>query len=96
MPVNLNQIEEEYDNIRYYLGCLYDQMDLFMDFVMFSIVNPGGMSIADYMNYLDEISDLDNLEERLAVFESEFEEMAREAGFDPDEIEESDGEGEDA
>ena len=49
-----------------------------------------------YMNYLDEISDLDNLEERLAVFESEFEEMAREAGFDPDEIEESDGEGEDA
>ena len=96
MPVNLNHIEAEYDNIRYYLGCLYDQMDLFMDFVMFSIVNPGGMSIADYMNYLDEISDLDNLEERLAVFESEFEEMAREAGLDPDEIEESDGEGEDA
>ena len=28
MPVNLNQIEAEYDNIRYYLGCLYDQMDL--------------------------------------------------------------------
>ncbi|MCR4597357.1 MAG: hypothetical protein K5673_11305 [Lachnospiraceae bacterium] len=92
MPVNLNQIEAEYDNIRYYLGCLYDQMDLFMDFVMFSIVNPGGMSITDYMDYLDEIADLDNIEERLAALESEFEDAVRAAGLDPDEIEAVDGE----
>ncbi len=86
MPVNLNQIEADYDNIRYYLGCLYDQMDIFMDFVMFTIVNPGGMSIADYMDYLDEVSDLDDIESRLEVFEQEFETIAREAGIDPDEV----------
>ncbi|MBQ9333142.1 MAG: hypothetical protein IJS12_02295 [Lachnospiraceae bacterium] len=87
MPVNLNQIEAEYDNIRYYLGCLYDQMDLFMDFVMFSVVNPGGMSIVDYMDYLDEVSDIDELEGRLAAFEEEFEAIAKKAGIDPDSIE---------
>ncbi len=86
MPVNLNRIDADFDNIRYYLGCLYDQMDIFMDFVMFSIVNPGGMSITDYMNYLDEISDLDDIESRLEVFEQEFETIAREAGIDPDEV----------
>ena len=88
MPVNLNQIEAEYDNIRYYLGCLYEQMDLFMDFIMFSIVNPGGMSIVDYMDYLDEVADLDDVEERLKAFEGEFETIVREAGLDPDDIEE--------
>ena len=86
MPVNLNQIEAEYDNIRYYLGCLYDQMDLFMDFVMFSVVNPGGMSIVDYMDYLDEVSDIDELEGRLAAFEEEFEAIAKKAGIAPDSI----------
>ena len=88
MPVNLNQIEADYDNIRYYLGCLYDQMDLFMDFIMFSIANPGGMSIVDYMDYLDEVSDINDIEERLKAFEEEFETIAKEAGLNPDEIEE--------
>ena len=88
MPVNLNQIEAEYDNIRYYLGCLYEQMDLFMDFIMFSIVNPGGMRLVDYMDYLDEVADLDDVEERLKAFEGEFETIVREAGLDPDDIEE--------
>ncbi|MCR5511314.1 MAG: hypothetical protein K6F54_10235 [Lachnospiraceae bacterium] len=90
MPVNLNQVAAELDNIRYYLGCLYDQMDIFMDFIMFAIANPGGMTIGDYMEYLDEVSDIDNLEERMKIFEEEFEAMAKEAGMNLDEIEESD------
>ncbi len=69
LPVNLNQIEAEYDNIRYYLGCLYDQLDVFVDFIMFAIANPGGMTIEDFMEYLDMVSDLDDIEGRLRVFE---------------------------
>ncbi|MBO4899615.1 MAG: hypothetical protein J5509_04935 [Lachnospiraceae bacterium] len=86
MPVNLNQIEAEYDNIRFYLGSLYDQLDILEDFIMFSIVNPGGMSISDYMDYLDEVSDINSLEDRYAAFEAEFEAIAKEAGINPDEI----------
>ncbi|MBE5913407.1 MAG: hypothetical protein E7274_05055 [Pseudobutyrivibrio ruminis] len=95
MPVNLNQIEAEYDNIRYYLGCLYEQMDLFMDFLMFTIVNPGAMTIGDYMEYLDEMSDINNLEERLKIFEDEFENMVKKAGLNLDDIEENDEDSDD-
>ena len=87
MPVNLNQIEAEYDNIRYYLGVLYDQLDLLVDFIMFSITNPGGMTIGDYMEYLDEVSDLDDLEERFKALEDSIRETAENLGIDYDNVE---------
>lgn len=90
LPVNLLQIDAEYDNIRYYLGCLYEQLDMFIDFIMFSIHAPGGMTINDYMDYLDQVSDLDDLAERVGSFKEAFDEMMREAGIDPDEIEDID------
>lgn len=82
MPVNLNEIESEYDNIRYYLACLYDEMDIFVDFIMFAIANPGGMTISEYMEYLDTVSDLDDLEERLNMLEREFNETFRQLGLE--------------
>ena len=92
MPVNLNQIEAEYDNIRYYLGVLYDQLDLLVDFIMFSITNPGGMTIGDYMEYLDEVSDLDDLEERFKALEDSIRETAENLGIDYDNVEAEDAE----
>ena len=92
MPVNLNQIEAEYDNIRFYLGVLYDQLDLLVDFIMFSITNPGGMTIGDYMEYLDEVSDLDDLEERFKALEDSIRETAENLGIDYDNVEAEDAE----
>ncbi len=86
MPVNLLQIEAEYDNIRYYLGMLYDQLDMFEDFIMFAINNPGGMTIADYMGYLDEVSDINDIEGRLRGLEEMFDEALKEAGVDSEEL----------
>ena len=85
MPVNLENIDTEFDNIRYYMATLYEQIDLFADFIMFAIVNPGGMSISDYMDYLDEVSDLDNIEERISAFEEEFNAAAAAMGSESDE-----------
>ena len=93
MPVNLNNIEAEYDNIRYYLGVLYDQLDLLMDFIMFTIANPGAMTIGDYMEYLDEVSDLDDLEERFHALEGVMRDMAEEMGIDYDSAEPEGNEG---
>ena len=87
MPVNLNQIEADFDNIRYYLGVLYDQLDLLMDFIMFTIADPGAMTIGDYMEYLDEVSDLDSLEERFKALEGTMREMAADVGIDYDNVE---------
>ena len=86
MPVNLLQIEAEYDNIRYYLGMLYDQLDMFEDFIMFAINSPGGMTIADYMGYLDEVSDINDIEGRLRGLEEMFDEALKEAGVDSEEL----------
>lgn len=86
MPINLLQIEAEYDNIRYYLGMLYEQLDLFEDFIMFAINNPGGMTISDYMGYLDEVSDINDVEARLRGLEDIFDEALNEAGVNSNEI----------
>ena len=77
MPVNLLKIDAEYDNIRYYLGSLYDQMDILVDFIIFAITNPEGMNINAYLEYLDEVSDLDNLTERLNAIEREIDDYEK-------------------
>ena len=87
MPVNLTQIEANYDNIRYYLTVLYEQLDVFIDFIMFTLTSPGSMDISEYMSYLNEVADIDDLEERFKVFEEQFAEMAKRLGYDSDEIE---------
>ena len=35
MPVNPDVLNEEYENIRYYLATLYEQLDLFADYIIF-------------------------------------------------------------
>ena len=82
MPINMNDLDGHIDDIRYYLACLYEQMDIFMDFIMFALANPGGMNISDYMEYLDEVSDLGDLQERMSVFQEEFENIVKESGID--------------
>ena len=95
MPVNLNNIEAEYDNIRYYLGSLYEQLDLFVDFIMFAASSPDSMDITDYMNYLDEVSDLNDFEERLRAYEGLITEIMEENGIEIEDVPDEDEEEED-
>ena len=55
LPVKLDDPGAQYDNIRSYLTVLYDELDMFVDFIMFSIADPGRVDITDYMEYLDEV-----------------------------------------
>ncbi|HAG68682.1 MAG TPA: hypothetical protein DCL38_01760 [Lachnospiraceae bacterium] len=65
MPVNTAAAENELINIRYYFGMLYEQMDLFADFIMFLCDNNGQLpKLKDYLDYLDEVTDLNDLETR--------------------------------
>ncbi len=87
MPVNLLQIEAEYDNIRYYLGTLYEQLDLFVDFVLFASSNPETMDIEDYMEYLDEVADLNDFQDRLNAYEALITQVMEENGITQEDIE---------
>ncbi|MCR5748495.1 MAG: hypothetical protein K6G03_12365 [Lachnospiraceae bacterium] len=96
MPVNLFNVEAEYDNILYYLSCLYEQLDMFMDFLAFMISFPGSMTIDDYMEYLDQVANLDDLEERMNAFVQAFDEYISEIDIEPgDEEDTSDDDAED-
>ena len=73
MPVNISQLDAELDNLRYYFGVLYEQLDLFMDFIMFACNSPSPISISEYMEYLDTVSDLDDISERSAALKKAIE-----------------------
>ena len=61
MPVNPDDIDAAITDMRYILAVLYEQLDLFMDFILYTVSSPEGISIDDYMDYLDEVSDLDDI-----------------------------------
>ena len=91
LPVNLNDVDTELDNIRFYLASLYDQMDLFVDYILFVINNDeDSMTIEDYMDYLDQLSDISEQENMFEALKGQYEEMLKEMGIDPDSIEDID------
>ena len=65
LPVNPEVAEDEIINIRYYFGTLYNQLDIFADFIMF-LTDTGGRTIDldDYIEYLQSVEDLDDIEAR--------------------------------
>ncbi len=78
MPVNLEAPEAERQNIRFYLGSLYDQLDLFVDFVLFLCEDPETITLEEYMDYLDSITDLNNIDLRIKALEKYLEELEKE------------------
>ncbi len=75
MPVNPDGLDADFDNALYYLGALYEQLDLFADYILFLSNDPDRMTFDDYMEYLDSIADLNDLEARLDVMEKYLEEI---------------------
>ncbi len=75
MPVYIEDGEATLDSVRYYLGSLYEVLDIFTDYILFSCDHPGEMDLDDYMAYLDTVSDLNDLNERLAVLREQVGDM---------------------
>ena len=69
MPVSMGALDAEHENVRFYLGSLYEQLDIFVDFVLFLCDNPDRITLEDYMDYLDTITDLNNIEARIEALE---------------------------
>ena len=76
MPINIENLDADLDNLRYYLGVLYEQLDLFMDFILFTCNSPTPITITEYMEYLDTVSDLDDISERSAALKKAIENFA--------------------
>jgi len=77
MPVNPADLEVEFENARYYLGSLYEILDLFADFILFICHDPSEMSLRAYMDYLDSITDLNDLKTRLDLMDKLVQEIEK-------------------
>jgi hypothetical protein len=65
IPVNPEVPEDEIINLRYYFGTLYQQLDIFADFIMFLCDTKGRtLDLDDYIDYLQSVQDLDDMEAR--------------------------------
>ena len=69
MPVNPDDPESELENVAYYLGSLYEQLDVFTDFILFICDHPEDLSLETYTEYLDSVSDLADMEKRISKFQ---------------------------
>ena len=69
MPVNPEALEADFANAGFYLQSLHDELDLFTDFILFISDDPQQMTIDDYMNFIDSVASLNDLENRLDEFE---------------------------
>lgn len=69
MPVSPDGLDTGFQNAQFYLTSLYEQLDLFTDYILFLCNDPNRMSLQDYMSYLDTIADLNDLQARLDALE---------------------------
>lgn len=76
LPFNTNSLDTELENIEYYLCSLYEQLDVFTDFILFICDHPKDLTLEEYMTYLDSIADLYDLEEKTRKYEALLEETA--------------------
>ena len=79
LPVNPGAAEDEIINIRYYFGTMYQQLDIFADFIMF-LCDSGGetISLDEYIDYLQSVADLDDIEERSKALSERLEKIEKE------------------
>ena len=64
MPINIGNLEGELENARFFLGTVFEQMDLFADMVLYIAEGNDLASMDRYAEYLRNITDISDLEER--------------------------------
>ncbi len=91
LPVNPAAADDEIINIRYYFGTLYQVLDIFADFIMFLCDTSGlTIDIDDYIDYLQTVQDIDDMEERAKILSERLENYKKSRpdrypeSFDPD------------
>ncbi len=80
MPVNEECLEKELENVRYYLGTLYEQLDIFADMILFIAEGKREMTMDDYLDYLSSLENIDDIEERAEKLQKKLEDLLASGG----------------
>lgn len=65
IPINPEATEAERENLRFFLASVFEQLDMFVDLILFVSDGRTKITIEDYMDYLKKIDDFNNLDERI-------------------------------
>ena len=68
MPFNIGALDNEMENVRFVMATIFDQMDIFDDFVLYVADGHRELTLDRYMEYLQKVDDINNFEERADAF----------------------------
>lgn len=77
LPINVGSLETERENIRFFLATVFDQLDIFIDLVLFACQGNVNLTIEEYLDYLKKVDDLNNIDERIRALQAKLEELDR-------------------
>lgn len=71
-PINIGAAEYERENIRFFLATVLDQLDVFIDLILYVAGGNQITTLDSYLNYLRDISELGELEEKIKQLDQFF------------------------
>lgn len=80
MPVNEECLDKELENARYYLGTIYEQLDLFADMILYIAEGKSDMTMDDYLDYLSSLEDIYDIDERAEKLQKKLEDLLSSRG----------------
>ena len=69
MPINIDHIEGEIENIRFFLATVFEQLDVFSDLILYAADGNAALTLDNYMDYLKTVSDFNDITDRLSKLE---------------------------
>lgn len=78
IPVNTAAIEAERENLRFFLATVFEQLDMFVDLILFVSDGKETLTIDKYMEYIKKIDDFNNIDERIEQVNEMLEKLEKE------------------
>lgn len=78
MPINVDQLDGELNNVRYYLATITNQLDIFEDFLFYFMESPEILSATDFMNYIESVNDANEIADKADLLEEKINKLQEE------------------
>ena len=75
MPVNVGAVEGEMENIRFFLSTVFDQLDIFVDLILYIAQGNENLTLEEYLRFLGQMRDMYDLQERAELLEKKLNEL---------------------
>ncbi len=75
MPVSTENFEAERENIRFFLASVFEQLDQFVDLILYACEGNDSITIDQYLSYLKSVDDYNNIDQRIELLKKALDEV---------------------